>query len=106
MGRRDFEEAAIGLCREAVDAAGHDVENVSGREIDRLQRVLREARLEKAMAGLDDHRLFLHAVVLHGEALPRFDEEDFTDVVLGLCPKDLVAPRLLGLLTLGYQIFG
>ena len=106
MGGGDFEQAAIGLCGQSVDAAGDDMEDTPGGEIDGLEGIFRHAGFKQAMSRLDDHRFFFNAVVLHAEAFPRFNEQDLADVILGFCPEDFVAPRFYGFFTQGYQFFG
>src|SRR5581483_9422567 len=55
----------------------------------------RVAELELGPARLDVPALVLLPVELETEGLARADEEHLADVAVGMCPDELVAPRLL-----------
>ena len=79
-----------------MDGARTEVERRTGPDDLLLEHGLpRRAELELGPPSLDEPRFVLHAVELEAQGLTRLDEQDLADVLPGLGPDQLVAPRLV-----------
>lgn len=88
-----------------MDPAGWYMKYLSGLHLNGAQIFFGRSRFEKAFACLEEDRLFFFLVILEAQAFASLNEEYFTDVVLGLGPENLVAPRFFSPVALMNPLF-
>src|SRR5258708_15975780 len=94
LGGRHLDDVYVRDRYHAMDGVGRTVKHVA-RPHAQHAKLCAAAHLEIHFAALDQKCLVLLDVVLARQLLPGLDVENLADVAVGLCPHELVAPRLV-----------